>query len=293
MASPNSAWIDLSEGAWATEVAGPDAASWLGDLITADVAGLSVGRGTRSLLLTPTGRIRADVWLVHADEDRFVLLQADDQPEPIRAALAPYVLSSEVILRPVDGVERILSLPAGAPHVAGARWTAGPSPADAEATLASFDPSDVDSVAGELSAAGIQRIAASDVEDLRIASGTARFPVDLTPASVPAEDDRALAAIDSTKGCFLGQESVAKIRNLGHPTHLIRSLRSPGPIAVGDEIEGPAGAAGSVTSVAPNPAGGFNVIARLAWTAAGGLGEPPQGFHSAGGSVLESRTPVR
>ena len=68
---------------------------WLQDLVTADVEGMPDRRSLRSLLLTPTGRIRAD-FHVAAVDGSFLLLQAPEQPEGVDAILRPYVLSSDV-----------------------------------------------------------------------------------------------------------------------------------------------------------------------------------------------------
>ena len=79
------------------EVRGPEAAGWLHDLVTTDVASLEPGQARRSLLLTPTGRIRAD-FMVGRDGDGFGLLQRTDQPRAIDDLLSVYVLSSNVNL---------------------------------------------------------------------------------------------------------------------------------------------------------------------------------------------------
>ena len=84
-------------------VRGADARGWLGDLVTADVASLEPGSSRRSLLLTATGRIRADLWITRIDRDAFVVLQAIDQPEPVEDVLRPYVLSSAVALEDATG----------------------------------------------------------------------------------------------------------------------------------------------------------------------------------------------
>src|SRR5438552_16967343 len=78
-------------------ITGSDAVTWLGDLLTADIGALEPGRGSRSLLLTPTGRIRADVQVARREDD-LVLLQAPEQPEHIGLALSTYILSSDVSL---------------------------------------------------------------------------------------------------------------------------------------------------------------------------------------------------
>ena len=103
-----------------TEIRGADAEGWLNDLVTASIDRLAEGEALRSFLLSPTGRIRADVYVLPARAgEGFLLLQGPGQPDAIADLLAPYVLSSEVELAPSD--------PSGL-HVGprpGPVWTAG------------------------------------------------------------------------------------------------------------------------------------------------------------------------
>ena len=100
-------------------VQGGEARSWLHDLVTTDVAIAQPGQARRSLLLDPTGHIRADLH-VACDDDGFWLFQAPDQPDHIGRALAPYVLSSDVRLAdrsdaPRTRVDRRRGLATGSP----------------------------------------------------------------------------------------------------------------------------------------------------------------------------------
>jgi folate-binding protein YgfZ len=105
------------------------------------------------------------------------------------------------------------------------------------------------------------------LEVWRIRRGVARFPVDITEASVPAEAELD-HLIDVGKGCFLGQESVAKIRNLGHPTHVVRRMSSEADLGPGVEILAGAEVVGQVTSAAAAADGGTACLVRLRWGAA-------------------------
>ena len=95
------AWVDHSDRVLSVEVAGADARAWLGDLVTGPIVPLVAGAATRSLLLTPTGRIRADLWIKDASTTSDITcIQRRDQPKPIDALLAPYVLSSSISITP-------------------------------------------------------------------------------------------------------------------------------------------------------------------------------------------------
>ncbi len=101
--------LDLS-GYRAVQVTGADARRWLGDLITTDVASLRPGQARRSLLLDPTGHIRADLQVACADEG-FWLFQEPRAGADVGVTLAPYVLSSDVELHDRSATRHLMALP--------------------------------------------------------------------------------------------------------------------------------------------------------------------------------------
>ena len=72
----------------AIAVGGSDATTWLNDLVSADISPLQPGHAARSLLLTPTGRVRAEFTVARTDES-MLLLQDSAQSSRIDALLAP------------------------------------------------------------------------------------------------------------------------------------------------------------------------------------------------------------
>jgi folate-binding protein YgfZ len=103
----------------------------------------------------------------------------------------------------------------------------------------------------------------------------ADFGADSLPSEAGLED-----AIDFGKGCFLGQESVAKVRNLGHPRRVLRHVGSDVAIRPGDSVyagEGPP--VGEVTSAATMD-GVTDAIVRVRWEAA------PEGLRTAAGPLF-------
>lgn len=240
-------------------VAGADARRWLHDLVTTDVATLERGQSRASLLLTPTGRIRAVFTVLCLGHRGFAIAQPDDQPRPVAELLAPYVLSSDV--RIDASRSRLFALPgaSSAPGWGGEWWRP------------SIDGPGVDLLVEEQERAGARRrleesglvaVGHEALEARRIELGVPRFPVDLDEESLPAEASTYEDAIDLTKGCFLGQEAVAKVRNLGHPTRVVLAARGEGPVEVGEEIRAADRLVGAVTS-----ANGTSAIVRIRWDA--------------------------
>ena len=126
------------------------------------------------------------------------------------------------------------------------------------------------------------RVGAEALEAWRIRHGIAGFPIDLDADSLPAEAGLdAEPVIDRTKGCYLGQESVARVRNLGHPVRLVLAVRADAPLHPGLAVLAEGAQAGTVTSV--EPAGGSGAMVRIRWDAR------EADLIAAGGFVLERR----
>ena len=242
-------------------VAGDDALTWLNDLVTAGVEQLGDSRAIRSLLLTPTGRIRADFHIVRTGETELLLIQDPSQPVALDEILAPYVLSSRVDLRAAEdlivlclpGRDRAPNdLPAFRPSMLGEGLDVLLSRARLDEARAALD--------AELEEAG-----EAAVDAWRIRRGLARFGPDLDENSLPAEAGLE-TLIDFTKGCFLGQESIAKIRNLGHPPRVVLALRASGPVRAGEAVLAGGIEVGRVTSVS-TIGSATTLIALVTWDA--------------------------
>ena len=237
--------------------------AWLGDLLTADITGLTVGGACRSLLLTPTGRIRADVHVTRHAEGP-LLLQSPDQPEDIGLALSGYVLSADVALEDRTQELALFSFPRGAEPPGGSTAT----------TPSCLGPgTDVVTPAGEPGrlfaqacvGAGLEEAGPDALERWRITRGVPRMGPDFDGASTPAEAGLD-GAIDYGKGCFLGQEAVARIRNLGHPARVLRHLRAHTDVRVAEPVFADGSAVGEVTSAADGTE--TTLLARVRWAAA-------------------------
>lgn len=253
------AYVDAS-GWRAVSVTGPDAAAWLNDLVSADLAGIVTDTTRPSLLLSPTGGVQAS-FTVAAEEEGFILIQDPDQPS-IADLLARYVLSSGVRLNDVTGRRTILAFPGlvEPPPVAAGRWCAPTclgggdghdliGPADArEAMLAAVD--------------GHARASRSDARAWRVLAAVPKLGVDADPADLPHECGMS-AAVAEEKGCYLGQEAVARSRR-GRPRRLVLAVEADAPIAPGDGLLADGAAAGRITSAAEVD-GRHLGLARVAW----------------------------
>lgn len=256
------AYVDLDDVAL-TLVAGADARAWLNDLVTTDVGTLGRFETRPSLLLTPTGRIRASFHVLGLGERDFVLAQRDGQPAEIVALLEPYVLSSEVTLAPSP--LRILAIPGreDAPVWFPDGWRPSVLGGGLDLLVDASEARTLDDVRDGLLAEGLEPAGREAVEARRILRSEVRFPIDVDADSLPAEAGLdAAPATDRTKGCFLGQEAVAKVANLGHPTRVVVAVDADGPVLAGEPVLAEGRQVGSVTSTI-----GRAALVRVRWDA--------------------------
>ena len=254
------AYVDAS--GWRTiAVAGRDAARWLNDLASADLSGLEPGRARPSLLLSPTGGVLASFVVTITDEG-YLLTQDPDQ-RSVGELLGRYVLSSDVRLDDRTGAWTILAFPGrGASlQVPDASWS---SPT----CLGGDTGGDLWSAAGErdrLRAALGDPPAASDAdaETWRVLMAVPKLGVDTADSDLPHECGLA-SAVSFDKGCYLGQEAVARSRSLGRPRRLVEAVEADRAIAPGEPLFAGDEEAGVVTS-ATSVDGGHLAIARIGW----------------------------
>jgi folate-binding protein YgfZ len=270
--SGGEAFADLS--VWRkTLVSGGDAFRWLNDLVSADISGLEAGLASRSLLLSPTGRVRAE-FTVAVTADGILLIQDPDQPEAIDELLARYVLSSDVDLQDRTEELALFGFPglAEPPEAAGATVSIPSCLGKGVDLLAPAD--DHHRLVATFERA-YQRAGDEDVDAWRVRAGIPRFGVDGTPEDLPQECGFG-DAVAFGKGCYLGQEAMAKVHNLGHPRRLLVHLESAEPVAPGQTVTTRGREVGEITSAARFD-GRTVALARVAWDAREGPFETSSG----------------
>jgi hypothetical protein len=255
-----SAFVDVSSRR-TIAVSGSQALEWLNDLVSAGLDDLAPGRSRPSLLLSPTGAVLA-AFTVALVGGSIVLIQDPRQPRSIAGLLEPYVLSSDVRLDDRTGELAIFAFPGrtDVPDAPGADPSA-PSCLGVGADVISV-AEEHDRVLASLSAAA-SRASDDDAEAWRVAAAIPAVGVDTAEGDLPAEC-RLEEAVSFDKGCYLGQEAVARTRNLGHPRRLLVAVEGDGAVAPGDVVHAGDGETGSVTSTA-RVDGRTLALARIRW----------------------------
>ncbi len=290
------ALFDLSDGRGSDrgliEVTGSDALRWLDGMLSNDV--VAIGRGSEqsgcyATALTPKGRIIADVHVLARDGGYWLELAADVIPDLV-SRLRRYIIADDVELadRTPDfarlGVEgpsaSALLLAAAAELGESARLTGLAQDswcelqiADAAVSAARFGWSGEDAyqlfiprasrdqVAAALEAAGdglgLVTGSFAALEVLRIEAGIPRLGAELDEDVFP-DEARLDAAISRTKGCYTGQEIVARLYSRGAVNHLLVGLHFDGDVSPQPETElfSDGRRCGEVTSSCVSPTAG-------------------------------------
>ena len=239
----------------ATLVSGRDAVRFLQSIVTNDVEALAVDDAAYALLLTPKARIVADMRLVRLGDDTFLAECEPAAAGPLRALLTRYRLAARVTIEPVDEAYGTIGVigPRATALVTAALGTAPVADregaglrvetragsvlvlatalggldvvGEAAAVTAAFD-----ALHAALEAHG-GRVAGSDAWELaRIAAGVPRFGAELDDTAMPAEVGVVARAVSFTKGCYPGQEPVARLHHRGHANRGLRGLEVEGPV---------------------------------------------------------------
>jgi folate-binding protein YgfZ len=254
-------------------VSGPDAAEYLQGQLTNDVEALEVGDGQYAALLDRKGHMQSDMRVLRpADEEIWV----DTEAEALAAVsrhLTMYSIGRDVKVADVTGERAILSLigprspgvagTAALPEhrclttsIAGIECLAAGTPGGIDLIVAAAE---AERLRAALLEAGAVAVAAEAAEILRIETGTPRFGAEMGTETMPAEAGIVEAAVSFTKGCYIGQETVARLHYKGKPNRHLRGLRLSAPaepgtaLRLGDKEVGRLG--GSAVSPALGPIG--------------------------------------
>ena len=248
---PQAEYATLKEGAAVVEhpgailrLSGKKAIGMLDAILTNEVP-KAQDLGVYALLLDPKGRVQADLRVLKNGEDILILTEPEGA-EATRTILGRYAPFSRVKLEEADGwgvlglygpqsagllggldleehqttevtLGDVSVLVAGTSHPVPGYFLLGP--------VAVLQQAQERLVPEGAVPAGIQAY-----ETIRIETGTPRFGADITPENFPAEAGVLERAVSFTKGCYPGQETVARMHYRGHPNRALHLLKIEGSI---------------------------------------------------------------
>ena len=187
-------------------VAGPDAADYLQRLLSNDVAALANGEACPALLLTAKGRVLAPVVVLRRADDDFLLLTEPALGEPLRAHLARMRLRARCEIEPEEHTSTIVF--DGSDEIGFAREF----PGTREVLDAEIEPTMSD----------------HELELQRIEAGIPAWGKEIDDRILPAEAGLDATHISFSKGCYPGQEPVARLHYRGHLNRTLRKLELEG-----------------------------------------------------------------
>jgi len=254
-------------------VAGPDGPEYLQGQLTNDVEALEPGDGLYAALLDRKGHMQADMRVLRVGPEEILV---DTEPGALAAALrhlSMYSIGRDVSVADVSGERAILSLigPRSAeiagtpalPEHANAAVAVGGSDCLAVGTRFGIDliaaTAESERLHKALLEAGAVEVEPEAAEILRIEAGVPRFGAEMDAGTMPAEAAIVEDAVSFTKGCYIGQETVARLHYKGKPNRHLRGLKlsaaaAPGdPLRLGEKEVGKLG--GAVVSPAFGPIG--------------------------------------
>lgn len=219
---------------------GPDAVRFLNDLVSQEIGAMSPGEVRRSLLLGVRGKLDHILWVLRGD-DLVGLVTDEGRGDELAATLGRYRIRVKVDIEPET---RPLWIQMGG--VGDGSW-AGEQEGSLDADL-SWRTATRRLIAGEQPDLPVGT--AEEYLELRVGSGEPSWGVDVDEKTIPQETGLVESTVDFAKGCYLGQELVARIHSRGHVNRHLRLIELEGPVPVGTPVFAGDREVGSVTSVA-------------------------------------------
>ena len=305
-----SVFLDLSERA-KLRLTGSDRLRFLNGQVSNDVRRATADTSVYTGVMTAKGKLSADAF-IHAGDDFLLLDAGGELRESLAARLERYIIADDVQIDDVTGMLGLFHVLDFAEVMDAAASPALPAMlADLAPTVHAvhseryghrgldlfFETAQAAAVHGRLSAAGVTLLNEDALESLRILLGVPLWGAELDENTMPAEAGLEQRAVSYTKGCYIGQEVVSRVKSVGHINRQLRGLRAldSSPLYAGMVLRptenAPVGKdAGRITSAAPSAGhGGAEFVAlgyvRRGWEAPGTLLDavlPPEPLDTSG-----------
>jgi tRNA-modifying protein YgfZ len=240
---------------------GSEAADYLQGQVTNDVAALEPGTGCYAALLNHKGKMLTDMRVLRGDDFIWIDTEPEGLPAIARNA-SMFSIGRDVRHEDVSAAYAILSLigpearerldapPAAEEH----SFTSGEHGLYVATDLGVDVICRAEDAAAVRDALGVEQVSEEAAECLRIESGRPRFSIDMGSETIPEEAGLNERAVSFTKGCYVGQETVARLHYKGKPNRHLRGLRLAEPTKRGDDIRLGERVVGVVGSAADSPA---------------------------------------
>lgn len=235
--SPLQGWFPI-EHTTAFAVSGADSVRYLNGQLSIDITRLRAGHARHACLLTAKGKL-CGLPLVWRADDTIVLECPSALADDLHARLERYLIADDAVVEPLTLPPRF--------HLIGS-----PPPPDAICShrlgIAGYDTTTRPST---------PPFDPTELEPIRILHGMPAWDIDITTDTLPQEARLDLFAVDFDKGCYVGQETVSRLRSVGRVNkrlHLLTGEITPGCTAPLTLHLADGSPAGDITSHTPLPA---------------------------------------
>jgi len=209
-------------------VAGPGAEEYLDRMLSNDVAALGPGESCQALLLTAKARVIAPLVVLRRRHDDFLLLTEPELGERVRGELLRSRFAAKAEIEPEEHTSHVVFGGEGIPTTDYGE----PAAEVLDAELAST-------------------VSPDELELLRIRAGTPAWGKEIDDRVLPAEAGLTERAVSFTKGCYPGQEPIARLHYRGHANRGLRVLSLAELPAPETELSYEGKSVGRITSAAP------------------------------------------
>ncbi|MDQ3767914.1 MAG: folate-binding protein [Actinomycetota bacterium] len=251
---------------------GTEAKTFLTGQVTNDIEALEPGHGQYAALLTPKGKILADLRVLDTGEELLLICERAGL-QALFDTIRRFSLGHDVQLHKRTVQQGLWSLvgPGSAVVAGGDANAAGEEHVNWRASIAGVDCLVVRTDLGldivcsaehterlrtALISSGAVEVSEDAAEVLRIESGRPRHGVELDETVIPQEAGLNDRAVSFTKGCYVGQETVARLHWRGKPNRHLRGLRLSAPAPVGTELLRGEKVVGRIASAVESPVHG-------------------------------------
>lgn len=260
---------------------GDDAAGFLHGQVTNDVAGLAPFTGCYAALVDAKGKMQSDLFAYRLAEEILIDFELG-YAEAVQSRLEKFIITEDVEI--ADAAPHFGLLSIQGPQAPEAMAAAGMPAPDVELAIETtadeiyvinnprlgtsgfdlFVPTEVVDETIKLVSKNAPLCPETAFDKARVLATIPRFGVDLTEENLPPEGGLEPRAISYSKGCYIGQEVIARIRTYGQVRQTLRGLRIGAAVDEGDAVFSGEKKVGKISSVVTEPDFALGMIARAA-----------------------------